>query len=382
MGGQACKIADQRIRLDMQHGRPFRGSIYGYETWVWPSYEPALGMRDTGKMTPLLDDFTHLGQWWRGEWEAPEPEEHPLDYQLVHTPHELSVYLDCANATIGMAMDTESHGPIPWSIQISHTPHTARMIRTTNLATMRELAVWSRECSTTWIMHHSGADIEPAGRMGIRIVKYRDTLQEAFQLCSLPQGLKPLAYRLFGVTMRGWIDVVWPASVEKLVDWMEDGIGLAETNLVESVVHPLVRGKCADCGHQHSRGPCKRCACPASNTVYQRVEHRLGTVESILKHVLTYTGKTEDDDSPYDPWKAIAKMRVEGLRGRVPEPWEFEWLESELGPIPILGIGNCTLDEAVIYGCGDADLTGQVAAELERLRGGERWKIDEGDRDQ
>ena len=57
-------------------------------------------------------------------------------------------------------------------------------------------------------------------------------------------------------------------------------------------------------------------------------------------------------------------------------------MEEELGPAPILGIGNCELSEAVRYGCGDADVTGQVAVELERLRGGSRWLVAEGDRDQ
>jgi hypothetical protein len=55
-------------------------------------------------------------------------------------------------------------------------------------------------------------------------------------------------------------------------------------------------------------------------------------------------------------------------------------IEGRIGPYPILGIGNCSMEQAVAYAVGDADWTGRVAVELERRRG-ESFKIYEGDRD-
>ena len=390
MGGATCRIADERIRLDMHHGRPRWGSVLGgaYECWLWPSYEPALGMRETSRMTQLIEDFTHLGEWMRGEWAAPAPglEEREKDYRLVHTWEELESYLNCLPAVLEMAMDTEDHGGKPWSVQISHTPHTGRMILAENTALIRRFSAWANESSTSWIFHHAVHDLDVAARLGIFIARYRDTLQEAFQLCSLPQGLKALVYRLFGATMHSWEDTVRPASVRAVVDWLEEGMAAVSGTLDESIVHTLNRGICQDCGHMHLRNACKRCGCPipvkeSGRITYRRVEHRPGAVEAILKHVLTYTVQTEEADEPYDPWEAMDRMRVEGLRGKKPESWEWEWLEGRIGKAPILGIAHCPADQALLYAAGDADWTGQVAAELEKQRGSARWQIADEDRD-
>jgi len=98
--------------------------------------------------------------------------------------------------------------------------------------------------------------------------------------------------------------------------------------------------------------------------------------------VLHHTTAKQTGDEPYEPWKKLREMRAEGLRGRVPESWEFEWLEQELGPMPILGIGNCSMEQALQYSVGDADMTLQVARVLRERRGDRRYVIDPSDRDQ
>lgn len=82
-----------RIRLDMHHGRVLSGSLL--EAWsgrLWPSYEPALGMRDTGRMTQILEDFFNLGRWLRGEWEPPVPNEVLKNYQLARSAKDVRNY--------------------------------------------------------------------------------------------------------------------------------------------------------------------------------------------------------------------------------------------------------------------------------------------------
>ena len=77
LGASACRIADFTIRLEMHHGRPLWGSVMDgrWTGWVWPMYHPAAGLREPAKMTALLEDFRHLGEWLRGEWEPPVPPE-------------------------------------------------------------------------------------------------------------------------------------------------------------------------------------------------------------------------------------------------------------------------------------------------------------------
>jgi uracil-DNA glycosylase family 4 len=440
MGGVACRIADKRLRLDFHHGFPVFTSVLdgAWEGWVFPSFEPALGIRDTPQMRYLLEDFRNLGLWLEGDWVPPtldgtaEEAEGERDYALVRTVADLDDYLgrygdmrgyrsDGGPVYIRPAVDTERHGRDPWSVQFSTAPRTGRMLLSPNskyadTGAQEVLSAFQarvRSARAVFDLHNCGQDLDTLEKMGIVPASFYDTQQEAYQLCSLPQGLKSLAHRLRGVVMRSWQDVVWPASVDAVADWMREGIALAAAENQDVVQHTLKLGVCADCGHQHkpkakaarktkkavvaqltfgamevdtsdlilTPTPCKQCGCEGMEQVYTRMEYKPSAVEKILKHVLDYTGKTKDDDEPYHPWEKLAEMKGKGLRGKKTEGWEWDWLDEALGKMPILGIGNCELQETVDYGCSDADRTGLVAADMAVMRGSERWRIDEADRD-
>jgi uracil-DNA glycosylase len=404
MGGVTQLIADSTYRLDMVHGIPqWSGLLDGaWEGWIWPMYEPALGMRDTRFMNYLLEDFRRLGQWLEGEWVPPEPDAHETDYKLIHTVEEVDQYLVVPmifpeHPTV-LAIDTEAHGPKPFSVQLSIEPHTARMILAEDTEAIQRIGFHLNQFKDlTVVLHNSAHDLDDLERMDLTVDRFRDTMQEAFQQCSLPQGLKPLVYRLFGYQMKSWQDTVWPASVAAVTEWMSRAVVLASTNLTETQVDELVTWRCLQCGHAahaHKKdGRCGSkagdwkgvrggCTCEdgarASNRKYSQ---KAGAVESVLTHVLRHTLDTQDAEKPYDPWERLADMKQTGLRGKVPEGWEWQWLEGELGPSPILGIANCDLAEAVAYGCSDSDWTGQAATDLERRRSDVRWQIDPADRD-
>lgn len=383
MGGPPQKICDTRIRLDMHRGRPIWTSVLNgtWEGWVWPSFEPALGMRETGRMTQLLEDFRHLGEWLEGEWAPPQPTQSEKDYKLLTSARQVDEYMMREfSAAVRIAIDTESHGPEPWSIQFSHTPHTGRMIRTFSKDAMECFAKHLHDCDTEGIMHFAVHDLDELDRMGVRLSSFRDTLQEAFHQCNLPQGLKPLAYRLLGVTMRSWEDVVWPASVNAIMRWMEDAIALAAENLTDVSLEQMTMGTCRECGKRTKKAACPGCGSDRINRT-KRIE-RPSAVQGILTHILSHTAKTMEEDEPYNPWKKLEEMKAEGLRGKKAESWEWEYLDEALGVAPILGIGNCDLQEAVDYGCSDACHTLMVAAELERLRDNSKWQVDREDWDQ
>jgi len=97
------------------------------------------------------------------------------------------------------------------------------------------------------VMHHSIHDLDDLARMGVKVGRFRDTLQEAFQAGGLPQGLKPLAYRLLGVEMTSWEDTVLPASTEAMVTWLMNAADLA-AQLAEVKTTELATWRCLDCG--------------------------------------------------------------------------------------------------------------------------------------
>ena len=410
MGGPAAKLAEPRTKLDMYHGIPAWRKVFGWEGWVWPSYEPALGMRDTPKMAQLVEDFTHLGEWLRGEWEHPSEKIargeglKSKDYLLVGTTDRdidnFEHYLNCAGMQRPMredwrahpAVDTEKHGKDAWSVQLSVASHTGRMVKAGNKRAVEALARWmhSREVR----LHNAGQDLDTLDQIGIRVTRFTDTMQEAYHLCSLPQGLKVLAFRLLGVTMRSWKDVVWPASLEVMVEWMRAAAAYAGAHQQSAVVHEFKRARCVDCGHQHTTGRCKskineageKCGCESTNTTNHRVEYKAGPIEAVLAHVLRYTVDAEETEEEekvgYNPWTKIAKMKATGLRGKVAARSEWDEVEDMIGEMPILGIGNVEEAEAVEYGCSDADHTGLVGMELETRRQGEEWVVDREDWDQ
>jgi len=131
-----------------------------------------------------------------------------------------------------IAVDTETHGKEPWSIQVSICPNTGILVRIDDVEAINELA---RQVNTLieqgWelVFHHSMADLDLTEKCGLRTDRFRDTIQESYHACSLPQGLKPLAFRLLGVTMRSWEDVVLPASLDALESWLVEAMMLAST---------------------------------------------------------------------------------------------------------------------------------------------------------
>lgn len=418
MGGSAHRIVDQigdrKVRVDMMHGRPFQASLLDglWTGWIWSSYHPSLGMHDTSKMSDLMDDFRNLAGWRSGEWTPPEPGEVKKDYALIETASALRSYLQAGTnfqrdqghgfgipGVIRSATDTERHGSAMWSTQVSLRPHSARLLRylpgdSVSRSIFDEFLRWQQETRAEIVLHNAPQDLDAMGKMGVEPDEdlFSDTMQEAFQQAR-PQGLKTLAYRFKGVSMQSWQEVVWPASVEAAVEWLDRAIGLAEEHLRTDVVTEMKTWTCKACGHKaHPEKKCKSkaggAAVPCGCEDWERFSNLVrstkpGAMEAVLRHVLAHTGRSSEDDKPYNPWKAIKKTVFErgGLRGNVPEPYEWEGLEAVLGPMPILGIGNCTITEAVAYGCSDADHTGQVAEELALGRASEADLVPEEDWD-
>src|SRR6266699_46560 len=117
-----------------------------------------------------------------------------------------------------IGVDTESHGKVPFSIQVSLHPGTAIMVLMSDLEAIEELRLQIQnriDSGYTLALHYASADLPILEGIGLQRIRYRDMLQEAYHL-GLPQGLKVLGYRLFGVRMRDWQDLVGKASREAL----------------------------------------------------------------------------------------------------------------------------------------------------------------------
>lgn len=350
MGGPACSLIDH-CDLDHDHGIPLFSNVLGWEGPVVPMYHPNAGLHDTAKMTPLLEDFERLKGVLAGTWAHPENLHPHPEYRLIQTLGDLKgqLYRIAYPANIYqapfVALDTERHGQTAYSVQFSFIPGRAYMIRADEPKLLNYLSGWLAEEEA--VLHNAPQDLDWLDRMGIRVNRFRDTMQEAFHLGNLPQGLKALAYRLLGIRMRTYIDVVEPHSRDALVHWMFTGLDHAEQVL--------------------------------QVTSYKQLKTKLkeirkpSEVERALRRIIRYTL-----DSPsYDPWEKLEDTRAK-------DPDGMRSVESTCGPAPILGIGNVPLDEQIPYACGDADITLRVAIELQKRRDtlmtGD-WAVTDSDKD-
>jgi len=344
MGGSACKLVPS-IRLDTHHGPSQWGRLFDYEGWILPMYHPALGLHESKWMTQLLDDWATFDETWILD----EPS-YPTDYRMAETWADLSSYLDNPAGDrflIGdVGADTEDHGGVPWSIQVSTHPGSARLIRSDNKDCLNYLKLWARLNPTAWDLHFAVHDLDVLAQMGVHPPHYRDTMQEAFHLGNLPQALKPLVYRLFHFRMTSWEDVVWPYSIEALITWIVEAAEISKRDLSYIDV--------------------KKLKTKVKETV------RKGPLESLCNRLLQHTDKA----SEYDPWERLDDFWLDEAN-----EWMTTHIEARIGRYPIKGIANAPLAKAVTYACGDADWTGQVAVELQRRRRDRFWQIAPEDRD-
>src|SRR5882724_1203796 len=144
-------------------------------------------MRETARMSQLLEDFRRLGEWMRGEWTPPTtPKDLKTDYGLLTSPVQLHEYLRLDSPVRTHACDTEKHGTAPWSVQMSNSPHSARMILADRTDLIAEYQWWLNETGVDMKLHFAGQDLDTLEKMGIRPASFSDTMQSAYHLCTLP----------------------------------------------------------------------------------------------------------------------------------------------------------------------------------------------------
>lgn len=319
MGATACSLVSS-IQLDVDHGIPFwhcGPKLWGWQGWIVPIHHPASGLHNTGDMTHMMEDWKKVGEWLdSGEWMWPI-DNVSTDYRLVTTVDEVDRYFMKYQRRL-VGLDTESHAGMPWSIQVSAQPGTAIMVRVgnENECPVTALGYWLTEREL--VLHNSKADLWIEDRFEHKY-EYRDSMQEAYHLQNLPQALKELGYRLFGVRMRSWHDLVTPHSKEKLREWIDGMIAVESTRPIRETVQLKTK--------------IKEVVKPNAN-------------EKWLRHLAKHS-----DSETYDPWDEGRMEKLEGLSG---------W--------PVKGIANCPLDEAVQYAARDADMTLRLALWLEQER--------------
>lgn len=224
MGAFACYVLDPAINLELQHGIPVE-TVYGT---VFPMYHPASGIHEPKRMLLLRNDWHRLSKYLKGRLEVSMDKYPNPVYKLATSKMLLDWYLPRGfiNETIGpMACDTEvTRGGAPYCLTFSTAPGHALLIKVDDIDSLdifqSILDIW--EGPILW--HNWLFDSRVVAAMGLtfphRLIV--DTMQVAYHLGNLPQGLKALCYRLLGMKMEDFDDLVTPYSMPKCIEYIRE----------------------------------------------------------------------------------------------------------------------------------------------------------------
>ncbi len=377
MGGTACSIAsDPPINLDTEHGiprwqksgNPFFGE---WEGWIVPMYHPAAGMHNTSLMIPLLEDWENFGKWLKGEWKVPQPLALVKKMIRLQTAEQVYTAMNRRDLMYGfLPVDTESNEEYPFSVQFSPNPEEGYTILEQDRTALFQFAlaltnIWNGCVAMHFALHDLDELERHYGWTGIEAI---DTMIDAYHLGNLPQGLKALTYRLTGVRMISYEDVVIPASEEALSNWIAEAIALVST----------------DWNMQRAVKKQPKTFATKGLVKYESFKH---PAEAVLRRVLRHLGVNEENSDSeskrYDPWQPPKKLGTEDEEMRL---FGRDWLdaiESQIGRMPRKSIVHATLPKAIEYGCSDAIYTGHCMIRLAERRVAQQkaWTIDQGDED-
>lgn len=378
MGGTACSmVGDPHIDLDTEHGIPRwveHCDYFGdWSGWVVPMYHPAAGMHQTSLMIPLLEDWKNFGGWLKGTWEMPRPVEEVKVMKRVSTRDDVVNSFERWRPSLysHLPLDTESDEGRPFSVQYSPSPQEGYMILAEDKEALDRFHLilkthWNNRLAMHFALHDLDELERHYGWDGIEVV---DTMVDSYHLGNLPQGLKALTYRLTGVRMTSYQDVVVPASEEALSDWLAEAIAFVSTDWkMQRMVKKQPKTFAA-------KGLIK----------YEFFKH---PAEAVLRRVLRHVGKNEEDSESeskrYDPWQEPKKLGSDDEKIRLFGRDWLESVESKVGRMPRKSIIHASLPKAIEYGCSDAIYTGHCMVRLEERRKQQQaeWEIEEGDEDQ
>jgi len=356
--------------LDHSHGVPTCGIFEHWKGWVFPIFHPAQGIRVPSLITRIRTDFTALGQFLatldRGDYTPLEDAYPNPDYRLLESPEDLAFMLaPQAGDPEHLGIDTESDtvggmaGAPPWCLTLSPRPGSGYLIRAGDAATLAYLNWWLVHTRPLVVLHHALHDIPVSRAMGVEYPRWTDTLQMAYILQDIPMGLKPLAYRLCGMAMQDFEDVVHPHARQ----------------VAEVYMCKLVWEISSEWRYQHEIGSGKRKGElePRFRTdVPAGIRDAYNRATALLRalHPLCHDGhddepldSKDEDGKEADPWKRWDNWKPE-VRDEI---------ARIVGrPLPRPSITQVPFPGALAYACRDADATGRVYPELRRrFRGSE-----------
>jgi len=311
------------------HGKPVAKQVGSAIRVILPCYHPAAGLRNTGWLRHVYDDFQVLQGLVQGRElsdfrvvdEYPDP-----DYRVADTPELLSKMDDDIQQFGQLAIDTETwkQNTELWSAQISARPGTSWFIP---MKPGHKSRIDLTNYNALVIVHNYLFDVQwlviPDGR-------FMDTMIGAY-LLGLPQGLKELASRLCGMDMITYSEMVRPGQRKMSIDYLTEALSREwpDPPEVEEIKWDNKAGKIV--------------------AKIRRPWH----ITRKMKKILADSVDNLDTD-PYARWRSLdLQERAE--------------VEKALGIMPESSLADIRYEDAVAYAARDSDATIRVKLKMDKL---------------
>jgi uracil-DNA glycosylase family 4 len=210
--------------VEMAHGLPFRESIevtsfdghkYNHECTVIPCYHPAAGLHNSNKLQNVVEDFKAIRRILDGELSRPIDEYPKTDYRLIDDP---DVILNTCRAHNYIAVDSEGYTHDPYMYQFSVKPGEAYAFFAKNKDCCKALE--ESLLNSVTVFHNALHDLGCFATSNIRLGRFLDTMVMSYLTGINPQGLKPLSFRLCGMEMMSYTDVIDPFEQEYTTEYI------------------------------------------------------------------------------------------------------------------------------------------------------------------
>ena len=196
---------------------------------ILPCLHPALGLHDTTKMTLIEQDFKELAQAVKGVINTPKDAFPTTQYHFLSdnciTPESLEEFYSIIDSD-RIAIDTESKSTgVPWSIQLASRPGRAVVVLIEDSPTFLEaIKDVLQNPKVTTILHNAIYDLQVLNRLGITPSSTIDSMVAAYLLQDVPQSLKSLAYRIAGMKMKSYVELVSYATRVKALKYLKEAL--------------------------------------------------------------------------------------------------------------------------------------------------------------
>ena len=214
MGETALAMFEPPASLQACHGRPYQW----HEFTIFPTYHPAAGMYDGINMARCIEDFTRLGQYIDGKVPLWRPPTEKCEYLCSGIVNAFSYYL---NSSTIIGVDTETADGEPYSVQVSCRKGTGHLIMEHDALGIPALKARLEQPEVLTVFHNAPFDLAVLHKLGIHPARYTDTMTMAYLLQTEPLGLKPLAFRHFGVQMREYKELVVESTRQRLLAYLQ-----------------------------------------------------------------------------------------------------------------------------------------------------------------